>query len=139
VHTTKTYVREKVQLHTLLTLYSSTLCPQTISWSLLYVNLPSPPQHFISYQMEQVILPLITYLGIPVFMGYDFWPHLPKQPSTKWDLVLHVYECVWSASHYTCFTLGENALSTNCRGGCIGQRFGLEPCRSRKSLDPART
>ena len=44
-----------------------------------------PPQHFISYQMEQVILSLITYLGVPIFMGYDFWPNLPTQPGTKWD------------------------------------------------------
>jgi ACR3 family arsenite efflux pump ArsB len=70
---------EEVQLHTLLTLYS---CP---AHHCMYVNLPSTPQHSISYQMEQVTLSLITYLGIPVFMGYDFWRNLPTQPGTKWD------------------------------------------------------
>jgi len=48
-----------------------------------YDNLP-PPQDIISYQMEQVTLSLITYLGIPIFMGYDFWPNLPTQTGTKW-------------------------------------------------------
>ena len=62
----KAYGTEEVQLHTSLTLYSSTLCPQKISWPPQYVNLPSPPQE------EQVTLPLITYLGILIFMGYWF-------------------------------------------------------------------
>jgi len=62
----KAYGREEVQLHTSLTLYSCTLCPQKISWPPLYVNLPSPPQE------EQVTLSLITYLGILIFMGYWF-------------------------------------------------------------------
>jgi len=35
--------------------------------------------------MEQLILSLITYLGIPIFMGYNFLPNLPTQPGTKWD------------------------------------------------------
>ena len=39
----------------------------------------------MSYQMEQVALSLIMYLGIHIFMGYDFWPNLPTQPGTKWD------------------------------------------------------
>ena len=38
-------------------------------WS---VNLPLSPQHFISYQMEQVTLSLITYLRIPICMRYWF-------------------------------------------------------------------
>ena len=61
----KAYGREEVQLHTSLTLYSCTLGPQKISCPPLYVNLPSP-------QEEQVILSLITYLGILIFMGYWF-------------------------------------------------------------------
>ena len=35
--------------------------------------------------MEQVILSLLRYHGVPVFMGYDFWPNLPTQRGTKWD------------------------------------------------------
>jgi hypothetical protein len=35
-----------------------------------YDNLPTPPQDFISYQMKQVNLSLIPYLGIHIFMGY---------------------------------------------------------------------
>jgi len=35
--------------------------------------------------MEQMILSLITYFGIHIFMGYDFWPNLTTQPGTKWD------------------------------------------------------
>jgi len=35
--------------------------------------------------MEQVTRSLITYLGIPTFMGYNFWPNLPTQTGNKWD------------------------------------------------------
>jgi len=42
-----------------------------LATSLSMLNLPSPPQHFISYQMDQVTLSLITYLGIHICMGYD--------------------------------------------------------------------
>jgi len=43
---------------------------QTHGYNFKYVNLPSPPQHFISHQMEHVTLSLIIYLGVPIFMGY---------------------------------------------------------------------
>jgi hypothetical protein len=35
--------------------------------------------------MEQVSFSVITYLGIPIFMGYDFSPNLPTQPGSKQD------------------------------------------------------
>ena len=43
--------------------------------------------------------------------------------------VLH--ECVWSASHNSCFTFEENALSTNWTGGWMVQCKFSWPC-----LDP---
>jgi len=71
------HIINPVLLHTALTQYTGHHCQ--------YVNLPSPPQHFISYQTEQLTLSLITYLGVLIFMGYDFWPNLPTQHGTKWD------------------------------------------------------
>jgi len=46
--------------------------PEHMQYHLKYVNVPSPPQHFISCQMEEATLAFITYLGISIFMGYGF-------------------------------------------------------------------
>jgi hypothetical protein len=91
---------EEVQLHTLLTLYSCILCPRTISWPLFkYVNLPSPPQHLISYQMELVTFtPYIPWY--PYFYGLQIFSiTYPHSLPLRGTLALH--ECVWSASHST--------------------------------------
>ena len=130
------YGRGEVQLHTLLTLHPCTLRRQTISWP-LFEMLTFLFLHKISLAIKtgdsftQYISWYPYFYGLLVF-GITY-PHSLALRGT-----LALYECVWSASHSTCFTVGENAVSTNWTGGWMGQRFGLKPCRSEKSLDPAR-
>ena len=66
-------------------------------------------------------LPILVSLFLWVMISGQTYPHSLALSGT-----LVLYECVWSASHYTCFTLGENALSTNRTGGSMDKRFGLE-------------
>jgi len=57
--------------------------------------------------MEQVTFThyISWYLYFYGLMGFSItYPH---SLALRGTLVLH--DCVWSASHYTCFTLGENA------------------------------
>jgi hypothetical protein len=74
---------------------------------------------------------------VSLYLWAMTWPNLPTRPGTKWDfgttgmcvVSLTLHECVWSASHYTCFTLGKMPwLPTEQEAGWA----------SGKSLDPAR-
>ena len=92
-----------------------------------YVNLPSSP-HFISYQMEQVTLSLITYLGIHIFMSYDFWRNLPKQPGSKWDFGT-IQMCVVSLTVHMLYPWGkcpEYQLNRGLYGPEICPRIPVE-------------
>ena len=111
------YGREEVLLHTV---WSDNILANI--WS---VNLPFSP-HFISYQMEQVTLSLITYLDIPTY------PHSLALRGT-----LALYEFVWSASHSSCITVRENA-EYNLNRRLDGPEICPEALTKWKSLDPAR-
>jgi len=84
----------------------------------MHVNFPYPPQHFISYQMEQ--LTFTHYISwCPYFSGLlIFSITYPHSLALRGTLALH--ECVWSASHSTYFTLGKNVLSTKWTGKWMG-------------------
>ena len=59
------------------------------------------PQDFIRYQMEQVTF--THYISwYPYFYGLLVF-------SITYPHSFALYVCVWSASHYTCTTLGKNA------------------------------
>ena len=51
---------------------------------------------------------------------------------------LALYECVWSVSHSTCFTLRENARVPTEQKAGWAKDLAWKACRSEKSLDPAR-
>jgi len=111
VHIMVAYGREEVQLHTLLTLHPCTLCSDTISWPLFEVLtfLFSTTFHYLSNGTGDSFTQYISWYLFVWVTG--FLHNLPTQLGTKGTLALYV--CVWSASHSTCFTRGENALSTN--------------------------
>ena len=113
---TTPHIINPVLLHTALTQYPAHHCQ--------YVNLPSPPQHFISYQLNSWL-----FHSLHILVSIFLWVmtvsiNYPQSLTLKGTLALP--ECVQSASHSTCFTFGENALSTNWRGGWMDQRFVLE-------------
>ena len=116
-------VRQEVQLHTLLTLYSCTLCCQTISWPLLEV-LIFLFLHNISLAIKTGDLITHYIPWYPYFYGLQvFSITYPHSLALRGTLALH--ECVWSASHYTCIALGKT-LWTNLTAGWRGQSFCLE-------------
>jgi len=103
----KMYVREEVQLHTLLTLYPCTLCRWTISWPLsevltflflhnisLAIKTGDSFTHYISWY---------PYLYVLLVFSITY----PHSLALRGTLALH--ECVWSALHSTCINLRENA------------------------------
>ena len=122
------YGREEVQVHTLLTLCSCTLCHQTISWSLFAV---------------------LTFLfchkiSLAIKTGYSFTHYISWNPyfhgllvfSITYPHSLALYECdVVSLTlhlHYP----WRKLLSANWTGGWMGQRFGLEALKKWKIFWP---
>jgi len=88
--------------------YSCTLCGQTISWPLFEV-LTFLFLHKISLAIKWSrwlfhSLHILVYLILWVTGFSITYPH-----SLVLRVTLALYECVWSASHSTCITVGENA------------------------------
>jgi hypothetical protein len=74
------------------------------------LNLPSHPQHFSNYQIQQLTLSLhiLVSLFLWVIIFGQTYQHSQALSGTS-----VLYECVWSALSYFCFILGENVLSAN--------------------------
>ena len=125
------YGREDVHVHTLLTVCSCTLCHQTISWPLFAV---------------------LTFLfchnaSLVIKRGDSFTHYISWNPyfhgllvfSITYPHSLALYEFVWSASHSTCITLGENAeIQLNKQEAGWTRDLAWKPWRSEKSLHPVR-
>jgi len=124
------YGREEVQVHTLPTLCSCTLCHQTISWPLFAVLT------FLFF--HKISLAIKTVDSFTHYIPWNRHFHGLLVFSITYPHSLALYECLWSASHSTCITLGENAEYQ------LNRRLnGLEiwpgsPEEVKKSLDPAR-
>ena len=124
------YGREEEQVHTLLTLCSCTLCCQTISWPLFAV-LTFLFSHKISLAIK-------TGDSFTHYISWNPYFHGLLVFSITYPHSLALYECVWSASHSTCITPGENAdyqLNRRVDGPEI---LSWKPRRNEKYLDPAR-
>ena len=100
-------------------------------WS---VNLPFSP-HFINKWNRWLFQSIHLLVSLFVWVT-GFQHHLPTQPGTKRDLGT-ICVCAVSLTLHLLYPWGKMP-STNWTGGWMGQRFGLKPWGSEKSLDPAR-
>ena len=112
------------------TLYVSLTCKCLLRSILIYHLGVYFNISYISYQMEQVTF--THYISwYPYFYGLLIfcitYPHS-----------LALYECVWSVSHSTCFTLRENARVPTEQKAGWAKDLAWKACRSEKSPDPAR-
>ena len=79
------------------------------------VNLPSPPQHFISYQMEQVTLTEYIY-WYPYLCGLlDFSITYPHSLALRGTLAL--YDCVVSLTLHLLYPWGKCRVPTEQEAG----------------------
>ena len=97
------------------TMPSDNILPTTVSmltFLLLHISLANKRYSWLIHSL---------YIWYPYFYGLlVFTITYPHSLALKGSLALHEY--VLSLLLYP----GENALSTNWTGGCMGQRFGLE-------------
>ena len=120
------YGREEVQLHTLLTLHPCTLCHPTISWPLF----------------EWLTFLFLHNISLAIKTGDSFTHYVSWYPYL-YGLLDFCITFPHSLALYVCGHTPPALLfgkmpSTKVTGGRMGQRFGLKPWRSEKSLDPAR-
>ena len=108
---------------------SCTLCRQTISWPLFAV--------LTFLFCHNISLAIKTNNSFTHYISWNPYFHGLLVFSITYPNCLALYECVWSASHSTCITLGDNAeCQLNRR--LDGPDLAWKPWRSEKSLDPAR-
>jgi hypothetical protein len=123
----KVYGREEVQLHTLLTLYSCTLYPHTISLPLFEV---------LTFLLLHNI-PLATKWNSSLFhslhtlVSLFLWVTIFSQTYPHSLATLALHECVVSLTHHLLYPW-EKCPEYNWAGGWMGQRFGLEALKKWK-------
>jgi len=124
------YGREVVQVHTLLTLCSCTLCRQTISWPLFAV---------LTFLLcHKISLAIKTGDTFTHYISWNPYFHGLLVFSITYPQSLALYKCVLSASHSTWINLGEKYRVPTEQEGGWARFLAWNTWRCEKSLDPAR-